>query len=194
MAETVLQLHTTGWPHKGIRSENVLFFAAQAAELAEVAEQKAYLVGFEYARPDSKAGAAVTQLPDTPADTDLYRHPDARGALRKSYRKHFDLCSLGCLLLELVLWKPLIKVMTDDRDEGPDRSTKSLEPNGSEIQSSSLGSLNFAADKRLQLEVKRHVGPVFCEAIIRCFASGADDDSSLKQQEAILATLQRVNV
>ncbi len=103
LAETMLQLHTAGWLHKGLRSENVMFISSAKSDPAALVYSQPYIVGYEYSRPDTSAAAALTELPDTALNADLYRHPDARGVHRQSYRKQFDMYALGCVLLELAL-------------------------------------------------------------------------------------------
>lgn len=131
LAQTVLQLHTAGWMHKSLRSENVIFLAPQGSDDAVFLASEPILVGYEYARADSKdAAAAYTQLPDTEIEADLYRHPRARGAARETYQKRFDMYSLGCLLLELGCWKRLQDVLSEFTGEGlADRIAKATEDN-----------------------------------------------------------------
>ena len=51
LSETVLQLHTTGWLHKGLRSENVIFLDEGKPTWEGVAARGPYITGYEYARP-----------------------------------------------------------------------------------------------------------------------------------------------
>ncbi|OGM45875.1 hypothetical protein ABOM_006045 [Aspergillus bombycis] len=189
MAETVLQLHTAGWLHKGIRSENILAFFAQNEELLP---EKAHLVGFEYARPDSKDGLAITQLPCDSLGADQYRHPKARGAHRKSYRKAFDLYALGCVLLELALWKPLATILAETypaTDEDRRRS------NGSPTNGDRAPSLlSFQTCTSLQVLVMHFAGSMFRDAIALCFEDRAFDEDGLDRQKAILELLGNISV
>ena len=87
LADVVLQLHTAGWLHKSFRSENVIFLAPRGSSATTFLQSSPYLVGYEYARPDTADAAVFTQLPDTSLIADLYRHPHARGVLRQKYQK-----------------------------------------------------------------------------------------------------------
>ncbi|PLB50014.1 hypothetical protein P170DRAFT_424443 [Aspergillus steynii IBT 23096] len=189
MAETVLQLHTAGWLHKGIRSENIIaFFAPDDDTLPE----KTHLVGFEYARPDSKDGLAITQLPGGSLDADLYRHPKARGAHRQSYRKAFDLYGLGCVLLELALWKPLAQILAETYPEtGKDASHS----DGNLTNASRVPSLLPIQEcTSLQLLVTHCAGSVFYDTIALCFEDRTFDEDGLDRQKTVLEKLGKLNV
>jgi hypothetical protein len=70
LVETILQLHTSGWLHKGIRSDNVLFFP-QDPESIDIT--KVVLEGYEYARADNPSD--MTESPTLQQEENLYRHP-----------------------------------------------------------------------------------------------------------------------
>jgi hypothetical protein len=99
LAETVLQLHTSGWLHKGIRADNVLFFPDDGDD-ADLT--KAFLGGYEYARADNPSD--MTEFPAMQQDMNLYRHPALLKANRASFEKSFDLFAFGCVLVEIGLW------------------------------------------------------------------------------------------
>ena len=103
LAETLLQLHTSGWLHKGIRSDNVLFFDRGDLNWNNGTSLGPYVAGYEYARADNP----LEMTEDAPLEpvSDLYRHPQAQGTARPSFKKAFDLYGLGCVLLEIALWK-----------------------------------------------------------------------------------------
>lgn len=189
MAETVLQLHTAGWLHKGIRSENIIAFFDQ---VERVVPEKAYLVGFEYARPDSKDALAITQLPGGSLSADQYRHPRARGAHRKSYRKAFDLYGLGCILLELALWKPLATILAESYPRTDERRRHS---NGSLTSAARVPSLlSFQTCTSLQMLVTHFAGSMFCDAIALCFEDQVFDEDGLDRQKAVLEKLGKIIV
>ena len=101
VAESVLQLHTAGWLHKSIRSDNVLFVGLHAKW--SDGYHGPYMAGFDFAR-----NASPTEMSEAIAsneEADLYRHPATFGDLRTPFRKEFDLYALGLLLLEIGLWK-----------------------------------------------------------------------------------------
>ncbi|OAQ60705.1 prion-inhibition and propagation domain-containing protein [Pochonia chlamydosporia 170] len=113
LANTLLQLHTAGWLHKNLRSDNIIFLAPRGSDDTVFLNSEPYVVGYEYARSDTDDSAkAFTQLPDTEVEADLYRHPQARGSNRETFQKRFDMYSLGCIALELVTWQPLVDVFS----------------------------------------------------------------------------------
>ncbi|MCJ1276602.1 hypothetical protein MMC21_004408 [Puttea exsequens] len=107
LAETLLQLHTTGWLHKGIRPQNVLFFDMKDGEWQGGPARGPYLASYEYARLSSDQTETILTDPET----DLYRHPLAQGPARSEFRRAFDLFALGCLLMEIALWKSLHDIL-----------------------------------------------------------------------------------
>ena len=117
LSKALLCLHLAGWLHKGIRSDNILFFANHATE---VLPTHPYIVGFEYSR-----GNAQNEMTEELADNlefNLYRHPDCQGVpvtsvenegtahsdvpyTKKPYRAEFDIYSLGVILVEMGIRK-----------------------------------------------------------------------------------------
>ena len=109
-AETVLQLHTAGWLHKGIRADNILFFRPDGPlSVNDGRLSRPYVGGYEFARADNPL--ETTEDPKSRELQDLYRHPRSIGSGRKSYIKQFDLWSLGCILVELAYWSPLASIL-----------------------------------------------------------------------------------
>jgi hypothetical protein len=99
VGRSIAILHTAGWLHKSIRSQNVLFNIKEGKVLWE----RPYLVGFEFSRPDKPD--ASSEKPEQSARFNLYRHRSAQGDPNESYRKEFDLYSFGVVLLEIGLWR-----------------------------------------------------------------------------------------
>ncbi|KAK4442438.1 prion-inhibition and propagation-domain-containing protein [Podospora aff. communis PSN243] len=106
----VLCLHLAGWLHKGIRSENILYFANSNGDFSYA---EPYLAGFEYTRQITAQGQTESVTDDLEAN--LYRHPEVQGPplepedagsqpQRPGYTpfnvKH-DLFGVGMVLLEL---------------------------------------------------------------------------------------------
>ena len=110
LTQVVLHLHAAGWLHKSLRSSNIIFLAPNDASADEFLNKAPYLIGYEYTRPDTAQAVAFIRLPDTALETDLYRHPHARGVGREKYRKQFDMYALGCVLVEVGMWRRLLDV------------------------------------------------------------------------------------
>jgi len=111
IARSLLQLHASGWLHKGLCSQNILFFQPATAgsssggvKSPDEEALQAWITGFDYARPDDLREPTDKPAPDP--ETDIYRHRLVlEGTVR--YRRAFDIYSLGLVLLEIGLWTPL---------------------------------------------------------------------------------------
>jgi len=98
--------HSLDWLHKSFSSSNILFFENPAMKSSEQHDLTSpYVVGFDSSRPDGLS--EMTADPKFSDGQDLYRHPDSLGMWRQSYRKSFDIYSLGLILLEIGLWKSI---------------------------------------------------------------------------------------
>lgn len=143
--ETILQLHTAGWLHKELRSENILFIQNSSTESPSdqsLLRSKMYIAGYVYARADGPL--EFTEPPESEAEADLYRHPQYLGNTRLAYRKSFDIFSIGCILLELGLWSSLTAVL---RAYGPQKhpfASEHMTSTSSEHTTSSTSSLAFS--------------------------------------------------
>lgn len=67
-------MHLAGWLHKGIRSDNTLFFAEDDGSFSY---DQPFIVGFEYSREAS--AVAQTEGVTDDFEFNLYRHPDVQG-------------------------------------------------------------------------------------------------------------------
>ncbi|KAI0439907.1 prion-inhibition and propagation-domain-containing protein [Xylaria telfairii] len=111
LTEAVEKLHAVDWLHKGLRSQNILFFADSVDTVDFSAP---FISGFEYSRPDTDD--YLSENPPAIAAEDLYRHPSVQGGLRDSghgfgYKKQHDIYSLGVLILEIAYWKPVYQIL-----------------------------------------------------------------------------------
>ncbi|KAJ6031534.1 hypothetical protein N7540_002266 [Penicillium herquei] len=105
ICNTLLTVHTSGWLHKNIRSENILFFTPSDASETSTFGTRPYLTGFTFARADSPVEISDQASEDSLAD--IYRHPHALGEPSASYAMYMDHYSLGTVLTEIAEWRPL---------------------------------------------------------------------------------------
>lgn len=194
LAETVLQIHTAGWLHKAIRSDNIIFLAPKVEVQDKDQKSRTVIVGYGYARADTAQSAArYTELPDNDKGFDLYRHPSARGDDRMTYEKRFDMYSLGCVLLELALWKPLPKIcgLIDGRNWDAEIRKSDIENLDLELPSL----LDCEEEHEFMAAVKQAVGERFAGVICRCFVGANTKEregghiSSLEAEKFVLEGL-----
>ncbi|KAI6279193.1 hypothetical protein MCOR28_002835 [Pyricularia oryzae] len=122
IAGTFSELFSSSWLHKGIRSENMAFptlassssssLTIDTAQLSSIGGTNAVLsslvvCGFDYSRQESEAATIDQARSSGDVATAMYRHPRYQGAAAQGYRLEYDLYSLGLVLLEIALWRPL---------------------------------------------------------------------------------------
>lgn len=108
LSTAVLFLHGSDYLHKNISSESVIMlFNAQNDSSLKFpnALGMPYLVNFELIR--SFALASHPMEPPSDWKARIYIHPARQGPRPRSFIKSYDIYSLGVVLLELGLWRPL---------------------------------------------------------------------------------------
>ena len=121
LAVALYQLHLVGWVHKSLRSENVILFPHAPGESSQqsvngecMVERMTkrefivpWVVGFEYSRVVS-ADSDLTE--DDGIKRNLYRHPERWNNPSHRFAKIHDIYALGTILLEISLWRPILKL------------------------------------------------------------------------------------
>ncbi|KAK4182443.1 prion-inhibition and propagation-domain-containing protein [Podospora australis] len=191
LAETVLQLHTAGWLHKSLRSENIIFLAPRGSSDKFFLNSEPYVFGYEYARSDNgDAALAFTQLPDTELEADLYRHPAARGMGRETFQKRFDLYAMACVIVELVFWKPLVEVFAVYVTENLKELISIAQSQNEVIE---LPDLKELFEKEEVAKVFRyHAGDVLLDVVKLCFEAPKakeGDEGLLSEQTTVVERL-----
>ncbi|KAF9894838.1 hypothetical protein FE257_004459 [Aspergillus nanangensis] len=105
LAKSLNTLHTSGWLHKSIRSNNIAIFQTVGTNAPDF--QMPYLVGFSFSRPDAFGEETFHERSATASVNQLYRHPEVQGLHPRRYQASDDVYSFGLVLLEIALWKPL---------------------------------------------------------------------------------------
>lgn len=146
LLEAVHMMHCVGWVHKNIRSDSILFFPAPSITPRgppgpstsfpqTIGYTEPLFVGLSRARVDDVVkdpapyyDSRDVQNPFDPANRersrrkddinlDYYQHPDKRHDSSIRYSRAHDIYSLGCVLLEIGLWKPLDQLADIDDDD-----------------------------------------------------------------------------
>ena len=121
LCTTLSELYLSGWLHKGIRADNILFPAAgailqpssshppptAAAEMARILAAP-LVCGFDYSRHESE-WATIDKARTAGGDVGaaMYRHPNYQGEAAQGYKVQYDIYAVGLVLVEIALWTPL---------------------------------------------------------------------------------------
>ncbi|KAH7144588.1 prion-inhibition and propagation-domain-containing protein [Dactylonectria estremocensis] len=111
VANSIWYLHATNWLHKGLRSENIAFQDRRQIRCATP-----FLCGFDYSRP-SGIGEETEQPSQNPLH-EMYRHPETQFDFprdgRTGFKKAHDIYSLGVVMFEIGVWKPVSGILGID--------------------------------------------------------------------------------
>ena len=172
----ILYLHAVNWLHKGLRSDGVMFF--RDFDTSRIT--KPYITGFEYARPDKDSETTTTAV-EFADYLMLYVHPNYQGYEAKgTYRKTFDIYSLGIILLEIAYWKRIEDILEIDTHNAKPAQLKAVRER---LLQPGSGYLAF---------VKENLGDRYYTAIRSCiegrsaFGIGADENEGDVQTGARL--------
>lgn len=115
LARTLFQFHCAEWLHKDFSSFNIFFASKSGDNNDPVAGENAnleaaFLLGFSYSRPEDHEGLSSELRTTDSQDFSLYQHPrllSVSVGKGPRYCKTFDIYGLGCVLLEIGLWRRL---------------------------------------------------------------------------------------
>ncbi|KAM6513841.1 hypothetical protein FALCPG4_015050 [Fusarium falciforme] len=164
LSRTLNLLHTSGWLHKSIRSNTIAIFQATKTNVPEF--ENPYLLGFGYSRPDGYGEETFLEQSAVASTNQLYRHPEVQGQHPRRYVASDDIYSLGLVLLEIALWKPLANV------EGRKETTSSQTP------------LNMEKIKAAISALPRRVGIIYTEVVEKCLNLGRGEPQKMFSQSA----------
>lgn len=157
LVSSVHSLHLSGWLHKSLRPTNVLLFSNSSGSFDVTAPR---IVGFEQSRPDGDIWISPGAVSHGP--TDIYVHPNYRlqpesdtKATTVRFRRVYDYYSLGLMLLEIALWRPLKRVLP--------------KTGGSDAESNELLTV-------LVPSLIPRVGSAFAKAVRKCIETDFEED------------------
>lgn len=174
IADSVLYLNAVGWFHKGIRSDGIVFCPNSKTLVVELREP--FMTGFEYARPD-KSDAHSTHIPPDPKN-EAYVHPDYQGTdARGTYRRSFDIYSLGIVLIEIAYWSPIHKVLANEFKDPTDPISAEVKEVRSRILSDETAYLS---------KLRGMVGDRYHAAVYSCIEGLVNDLDEKKTEVSLL--------
>ncbi len=195
LAETILQLHTAGWLHKGIRSDNILYIDTGDSNWEYANANGPFLAGYEYARPTT----AYTEAMPTDPGQEMYRHPKGQGLTRANFRRSFDLFALGCVLLEIGLWSNLSEILRrvpfEQEPKAKMSTVRSDKVDWVRLETTKTQLLqNDDFEKRSDLAgIAFHAGTTFQHIILQCLYADDEDpfDEDISVQKEIVDLLRQ---
>jgi hypothetical protein len=133
LASALALFHASKWLHKGLCSQNILFFRQDGFEKDVLTSlENPYIGGFDYARPDRPGVASGPSSLSIDVERNVYRHPDVQNEpiepsssvtpdhgtahvqsetrpIKNSnpitrFQKIHDIYSLGIVLYEIGMW------------------------------------------------------------------------------------------
>lgn len=136
LASTLSELYSSGWLHKGINSDNIVFPQLYSKEdknsLSSLHDiSPPFLIGFNYSRQETEAQTIDKSKWVNDIKSSIYRHPAYQGEAAQGYKIHYDIYSFGLVLVEIALWVPLMTFL--DAIEGKSRKTESSVPLSSKM-------------------------------------------------------------
>ena len=157
LASCVMYLHSVNWLHKGLRSDNVIFFPPEGTTPQY---SRPLIAGFEYARPDLPE--EETEPPPHHSEHDIYRHPAVLERTMSRSQKSHDIYSLGIVLVEIARWQSIDEIMQIPK--GPEKAVKSRvrRVRGLLLQGNYMSS------------IEGEVGETYAAVVKRCLAGGVE--------------------
>lgn len=116
LCKCIYYLHASELVHKGIRSDNILFFRREGDRMDHVRLEELYITGFDHSRLDGLDDLTITKT-TLSTNEGRYRHLGFYTSTSRRSTKIHDLYSLGLVLLEIAHWwklKSLVRDQTGD--------------------------------------------------------------------------------
>jgi serine/threonine protein kinase len=168
LARTLNLLHTSGWLHKSLRSNNIVMFQETGTNIPEF--ENPYVLGFEFSRPDGYHEATYHERSRVVSANQLYRHPEVRGHSPRRYQASDDIYSLGLVLLEIALWMPLTDI--EGGREGREQAADNMAPLNMKKIMASVSSL------------PQKVGTIYKETVEYCLGNNQTNHTLTQPRSA----------
>jgi hypothetical protein len=112
LASSIYSFGVVRWFHKNFNSRSIIFFRSMSLS-SPILLNSPFVTGFSVSRPDSKKEKSFNSNADT---LDIYLHPDIRvnPDKRPAFHRKYELYSLGIVLFEIGMWRPIEKIVRSD--------------------------------------------------------------------------------
>jgi hypothetical protein len=100
LSYAVLQWHASGWLHKGINTDNIVFIRTKSS-FPDISTPK--LLGFGSARPDDPSEESLMTILEI-GIVDKFRYPGYYIPTENKFHRSYDYYSLGVVLLAIGWW------------------------------------------------------------------------------------------
>ena len=164
LASSVYSFGLVRWFHKDFNCRNVVFFQ-DSSPAASIMLDSPFITGFSISRPDDIKQKSLNKDLEARA---VYLHPDLRATdpeKRPRYHRKYEVYSLGLLLYEIGIWKPIERVMKI-----------TLQP--TEFKEKAI--------HRCIKDLPFFVGTRYCDVVLRCLTCA---DTESKENDSSLDTL-----
>lgn len=102
----LVRIHKASWLHKNISAFTIIFPRPKHLDRSPTRIPVPFIIGFNHSRPNDPN--SFSNETEYSLDVTDYRHPEyLQGGNRVRYQIKFDYFSLGLVLLEIGLWRPL---------------------------------------------------------------------------------------
>ncbi|KAL9098946.1 MAG: hypothetical protein Q9163_005482 [Psora crenata] len=145
LLENLLNLHTSGWLHKELRSDNVILIRGtidiRESTSEELETYSVYVTGYTHSRVDGPG--EMTEPLQSEFEADLYPHPSLLCDPWQPYHKNLDIFGVRCILLEIGLWSSLRRTLEYHFAIRPNTTVSSLPTRSisdpTQVRSNTLG-------------------------------------------------------
>ncbi|KAE8387269.1 hypothetical protein BDV23DRAFT_161567 [Aspergillus alliaceus] len=187
LAASVLDVHSSGWVHKGIWSRGILVMPTQRRAL--------YLLGWSTARPRSEEMGMWSMESDTETkdkksrvpkqlEIELYRHPERYETKTASFTAKHDIYSVGIILLEIALWITMSKQFSEAITKAKEKDA--LPP--ARMVNNALARLSRDA------RVAQEMGEEYSHLIRRCLETDFEVEEYDEKESGLLGQFQALVV
>lgn len=180
LANAILQLHSSGWLHKSLKPQNIIF-ENSTSELPRINAPR--ILGFDVSRPDRPGEKSLVEASNR--GVDRYRHAECQGVPAARFKKkRHDYFAIGVLLLVIGIWETAeeIEQKLEERikKDHPQRNTSISSAQWAEYMAS-------IAEKRLWSEC----GKIYRDVTVRCLKGDFGLSRQLRDDTVESQVIQR---